>query len=57
MIEEIVSNLNTFRIYSDMEDYAVPQSRKSKNQYKLKRKNRVYKKGGFHRTQNIKKKN
>jgi hypothetical protein len=36
-----------------MDDYVVPQSRKSKNQYKLKRKQRVYKRGGFHRTQNI----
>jgi hypothetical protein len=34
-------------------DYSVPEQRKSKKQYRLKRKFRVYKKGGFHRTQNL----
>jgi hypothetical protein len=36
-----------------MEDYAIPHQRKSKKQQKLKRKFRVYKKGGVQRTQNI----
>jgi len=34
-------------------DYAVPYQRKSKKQYKLKRKARVYKRGGMQRSQNI----
>jgi len=38
-----------------MNDYSTPQQRKSKKQQKLKRKFRVYKRGGFQRTQNIKK--
>lgn len=37
-----------------MDEYAIPYQRKSKKQQKLKRKFRVYKKGGIHRTQNIK---
>jgi hypothetical protein len=36
-----------------MDDYGIPQQRKSKNQQRLKRKFRVYKKGGVQRTQNI----
>jgi hypothetical protein len=36
-----------------MNDYAIPYDRKSKKQQKLKRKFRVYKRGGAQRTQNI----
>jgi len=36
-----------------MNDYAIPQQRKSKKQMFLKRKFRVYKRGGVQRTQNI----
>jgi hypothetical protein len=36
-----------------MEDYCIPQNRRSKKQQRLKRKARVYKRGGVQRTQNI----
>jgi hypothetical protein len=36
-----------------MDDYCISQNRKSKKQQRLKRKFRVYKRGGAQRTQNI----
>lgn len=35
------------------EDYATPTKRKSKKEKKLKRRYRVYKKGGRHRTEKL----